>query len=54
MHNISKLMGNNESNAKRNIHSTKYLIKKLEKSDGSNLTAYPKSLEQKEANIPKR
>jgi hypothetical protein len=45
-------MGYNESSAKRKIRSA--LVKKLERSYTSNLTAHLRALEQKEANIPKR
>jgi hypothetical protein len=43
-------MGHNENSDKRKVHSTK----KLERSPPSNLTAYLKALEQKEAHTLKR
>jgi hypothetical protein len=52
MQNISKLMGHNESSAKRNNLSASK--KKLERIYTSSLTAHLKALEQKEANRPKR
>ena len=45
-------MEHNESSAKRKTHSSDYLQK--ENSYTSSLTAYLKSLEQKEANTPKK
>jgi hypothetical protein len=50
---IPKLMGHNESSAKRKVHCTKCPCKELERSYTSNLIAHLKALEQKEANIPK-
>ena len=47
-------MGHNERGAKRKIHSTSALVKKLERSYTNNLTAHLRALEQKEANSPKR
>ena len=47
-------MGHKESSAKRKVHSTSALIKKLVRSHTSDLTAHIKALEQKEANTPKR
>ena len=52
MHNVSKIMGHDESSAKSN--STKCLHKKLEKSHTSELTEYLKILEQKQVNLPRR
>ena len=54
MHNLHKLMQHNESSSKRKFIAPSACIKNLEKSHISNLTAYLKALEQKEANIPKR
>lgn len=45
-------MGHNESSVKRKVHSTKRLHK--EKSHTSELTEHLKTLEQKEADSPKR
>jgi hypothetical protein len=47
-------MGHNENSAKRKVHSTKCLVKKLERSYTNNLTAHLRALQQKEANSPKR
>jgi hypothetical protein len=47
-------MGHNECSAKRKFISLKTLVKKLERSYTSNLTAHLRALEQKEANTPKR
>jgi len=54
---IPKFMGHNESSAKRKVHSTKCLHKKLESYHTSNLKVYLKALEKKkrkEASILKR
>ena len=51
MYNSPKLMGHNESSAKRKVQSIVF-IKKLERSHASDLTAPLKALEQKD--IPKR
>jgi hypothetical protein len=47
-------MGHNERGAKRKIHSTSALVKKLERSYTNNLTAHLRALEQKQAETPKR
>jgi hypothetical protein len=47
-------MGNNESSAKRKIHSSKCLHKETGESYTSSMTEHLKVLEQKEANAPKR
>jgi hypothetical protein len=47
-------MGHNESSPKRKTHSSESLQKKLERTYTSILTAHLKTLEQKEANLPKR
>ena len=48
-------MGHNESSVKRKVHSTKNLHKEAEKKIYTNeLTEHLKTLEQKEANSPKR
>ena len=47
-------MGHNESSVKKKVHSTNAYIKKLEKSHTRELTEYLKTLEQKEANLPRR
>jgi hypothetical protein len=47
-------MGHNESSAKRKIHLLSALVKKLERSYTTNLTAHLRALEQKEANSPNR
>jgi hypothetical protein len=53
-HIISKLMGHNESSAKRKLHSTKCPGKELQRSYTSSLTAHLRTLEQKEVNTLKR
>jgi hypothetical protein len=58
-HNIGKLMGHNESSAKRKFYSTKFLDNsnnnnnKLENPHISNLTAHLEALEQKEVSMLK-
>ena len=47
-------MIHNESSAKRKTHSYKCLQKKMERAYTSSLTTHLKTLEQKEANTPKR
>jgi hypothetical protein len=47
-------MGHNESSAEKKIIILIALVKKLERSYTSNLTAHLRALEQKEANTPKR
>jgi hypothetical protein len=47
-------MGHNENISKRKTHSSECLQKKLERAHTSSLTTHLKSLEQKEANSPKR
>ena len=47
-------MGHNESSVKRKFVALNTYIKKLEKSHTSELTEHFKTLEQKEANSPKR
>ena len=47
-------MGHNESSAEKKFIVLSALVKKLERSYTSNLTAHLRALEQKEANIPKR
>ena len=47
-------MRHNEISGKRKTHSSKCLQKKLERAYPSSLTAHLKTLEQKEANTPKR
>ena len=51
---IPKFMGHNESSVKRKVHSTKYLHKEAGKFHTSELTEHLKTLEQKEANSPKK
>jgi hypothetical protein len=47
-------MGHNESSGKRKLIALSAFKKKLERAYTSNLTAYLKALEQKEANTHKR
>jgi hypothetical protein len=47
-------MGHNKSCVKRKFIVLSAFIKKLERSHMSNLIAYIKALEQKEANTPKK
>jgi hypothetical protein len=51
---IPKFMRHNKSSAKKKIIAQSTLIKKLETSYSSNLTAHLKTLEHKEANTFKR
>ena len=47
-------MGHHESSVKRKVHSTKCLHKEAGKIHTNELTEHLKTLEQKEANSPKR
>ena len=47
-------MKHNESNAKRKVHSTKYLYKQIRESHTTDLETHLKALEGKEANSPRR
>ena len=49
MHSIHKFKEDNESNAKRKVHSTKFCIKKLGRSPISSLTAHLKVLRTKKS-----
>jgi hypothetical protein len=53
MHNIPKCMKHKESSAKRKVHSTSALIKKLKRFYTNNLTAHLKTLEQKKQTHPR-
>ena len=52
--NIFKPMGHNESSARKKVHSTKWLHKESGETHTSDLTAHLKTLEQKEADAPRR
>jgi hypothetical protein len=53
MYKIPKLMGHNKSSAKRKLIALSASKNKLERAYLKSLTAYLKSLELKESNIPK-
>ena len=47
-------MKHKESDAKRKVHSTKYLYKQIRESHTTDLETHLKALEGKEANSPRR